>query len=48
MLHGSDVIAQALKPQFDTDALRARVAKLTAQFPLYAEGTTAPVTDGLA
>ncbi|MEZ0492748.1 serine hydroxymethyltransferase [Kineococcus sp. TBRC 1896] len=31
----ADVIAQALKPEFDADALRARVAKLTAQFPLY-------------
>ncbi|WP_432509890.1 serine hydroxymethyltransferase [Kineococcus sp. SYSU DK001] len=31
----ADVIAQALKPDFDADALRARVAKLTAEFPLY-------------
>ena len=31
----ADVIAQALKPGFDADALRARVAKLTADFPLY-------------
>jgi glycine hydroxymethyltransferase len=31
----ADVIAQALKPEFDADALRARVAKLTAEFPLY-------------
>ena len=31
----ADVIALALKPEFDADALRARVAKLTAEFPLY-------------
>ncbi|MEZ0166193.1 serine hydroxymethyltransferase [Kineococcus sp. LSe6-4] len=31
----ADVIAAALKPEFDADALRARVAKLTAEFPLY-------------
>ncbi|GAA0300261.1 serine hydroxymethyltransferase [Kineococcus aurantiacus] len=31
----ADVIASALKPEFDADALRARVAKLTAEFPLY-------------
>ncbi|NAZ75106.1 aminotransferase class I/II-fold pyridoxal phosphate-dependent enzyme [Kineococcus sp. T13] len=31
----ADVIAQALKPGFDADALRARVARLTADFPLY-------------
>jgi glycine hydroxymethyltransferase len=31
----ADVIALALKPEFDVDALRARVAKLTAEFPLY-------------
>jgi len=31
----ADVIALALQPEFDADALRARVAKLTAEFPLY-------------
>ncbi|GAA4663554.1 serine hydroxymethyltransferase [Kineococcus glutinatus] len=31
----ADVIAAALKPGFDADALRARVAKLTERFPLY-------------
>jgi glycine hydroxymethyltransferase len=31
----ADVIAQALKPSFDADALRARVARLTERFPLY-------------
>src|SRR5205823_12971337 len=30
----ADVIAQALKPSFDADALRARVARLTERFPL--------------
>ncbi|WP_338073749.1 serine hydroxymethyltransferase [Kineococcus siccus] len=37
-----DVIAQALKPTFDADALRARVARLTERFPLYpSAGATA-------
>ena len=36
----ADVIAQALKPDFDADALRARVAELTAQFPLYPSAGT--------
>ncbi len=36
----ADVIAQALKPDFDADALRARVAKLTADFPLYPSAGT--------
>ncbi|WP_459645101.1 serine hydroxymethyltransferase [Kineococcus sp. NUM-3379] len=31
----ADVIAAALKPGFDAEALRARVRRLTAQFPLY-------------
>ncbi|WP_323132151.1 serine hydroxymethyltransferase [Kineococcus indalonis] len=31
----ADVIAQALKPSFDAEALRARVARLTERFPLY-------------
>ena len=32
---GSDVIAEALKPSPDVEALRARVVKLTEDFPLY-------------
>ncbi|WP_432561912.1 serine hydroxymethyltransferase [Kineococcus sp. SYSU DK003] len=36
----ADVIALALKPEFDAEALRARVAKLTAQFPLYPNAQT--------
>ncbi|WP_432495886.1 serine hydroxymethyltransferase [Kineococcus auxinigenes] len=36
----ADVIAQALKPQFDAEALRARVAKLTEAFPLYPAAET--------
>jgi glycine hydroxymethyltransferase len=35
----ADVIAQALKPSFDADALRARVARLTERFPLYPTAT---------
>jgi len=35
----ADVIAQALKPSFDADALRARVARLTERFPLYPSAT---------
>jgi glycine hydroxymethyltransferase len=35
----ADVIALALKPEFDADALRARVSKLTAEFPLYPSNT---------
>lgn len=31
----SDVIAEALKPSLDVEALRARVVKLTEDFPLY-------------
>ena len=31
----SDVIAEALKPSPDVEALRARVVKLTEDFPLY-------------
>lgn len=30
-----DVIAEALKPSPDVEALRARVVKLTEDFPLY-------------
>ncbi|MFB9377275.1 serine hydroxymethyltransferase [Kineococcus gynurae] len=38
----ADIIALALKPSFDADALRARVAKLTERFPLYpSAGATA-------
>jgi glycine hydroxymethyltransferase len=37
----ADIIASALKPQPDATALRARVLKLTASFPLYA-GLTSP------
>ena len=36
----ADIIAEALKPGFDEDTagkLRARVAALTGQFPLYSE-----------
>ncbi|WP_432488286.1 serine hydroxymethyltransferase [Kineococcus sp. SYSU DK018] len=36
----ADVIAQALKPTFDAEALRARVAKLTERFPLYPAAET--------
>ncbi|WP_432536105.1 serine hydroxymethyltransferase [Kineococcus arenarius] len=36
----ADVIAQALKPAFDAEALRARVAKLTERFPLYPAAET--------
>ena len=31
----ADIIAQALLPNADVEALRARVAALTAEFPLY-------------
>jgi glycine hydroxymethyltransferase len=31
----SDIIAQALKPGADVDALRARVDRLADDFPLY-------------
>ncbi|MEE2035938.1 serine hydroxymethyltransferase [Nocardiopsis sp. CT-R113] len=31
----ADVIAEALKPEFDADALRGRVQALTAKYPLY-------------
>jgi glycine hydroxymethyltransferase len=37
----ADIIATALKPQPDVDALRARVRKLADDFPLY-EGLTSP------
>ncbi|WP_337060187.1 serine hydroxymethyltransferase [Kineococcus sp. G2] len=36
----ADVIAQALKPTFDAEALRARVAALTERFPLYPAAET--------
>ncbi|WP_432505870.1 serine hydroxymethyltransferase [Kineococcus arenarius] len=36
----ADVIAQALKPSLDAEALRARVAKLTERFPLYPAAET--------
>ncbi|WP_432572923.1 serine hydroxymethyltransferase [Kineococcus sp. SYSU DK005] len=36
----ADVIALALKPEFDAAALRARVAKLTESFPLYPAAET--------
>jgi glycine hydroxymethyltransferase len=31
----ADIIAEALKPSCDTDALRQRVSALAAAFPLY-------------
>ncbi len=39
----ADIIATALKPEPDVDALRARVTKLADDFPLY-EGLTSPGT----
>lgn len=31
----ADIIAEALKPSYDSDALRARVSELAAKHPLY-------------
>jgi glycine hydroxymethyltransferase len=39
----ADIIAAALKPEPDVEALKSRVAKLTAAFPLY-DGLTSPGT----